>query len=225
MRPHLRAWSWAFVLALVLSGYSLPEAKAQFYNPFYYFFNPAPQYARPYVPRRAPRVSYRRRVMYVRVAERPRRVRGPVRIRHASLSRASSAPSHVRVRGVSASPAPESFREERKVKLTPPRDLSEDPVAALLKDKTLRQGDVVVMPDGAKVFRGGANAPHRLSDFEDVRRSRLIGEKNRRFIMALPVRSFSPNIQAASTSPSPDRKEDQEQRAAVTGSLPRNAGP
>ena len=34
-----------------------------------------------------------------------------------------------------------------------------------------------MLPDGPKVFKGGRTTPHRLSDFEDVRRTKLVGEK------------------------------------------------
>jgi hypothetical protein len=57
-------------------------------------------------------------------------------------------------------------------------------VRAILDDDTLRRGDVAVFPDGAKVFTGRAGAPHRLSDFEDVRTSRLVGRTVRRVLIA-----------------------------------------
>jgi hypothetical protein len=41
-----------------------------------------------------------------------------------------------------------------------------DPMAALLNDDTLVSGDVVVTPQGPKVFRGQPQTPHRREDFQ-----------------------------------------------------------
>jgi hypothetical protein len=46
-----------------------------------------------------------------------------------------------------------------------PSEEREDPMGRLLDDDTLRPGDVVSTPEGLKVFRGQAGAPHRLEDF------------------------------------------------------------
>jgi hypothetical protein len=40
-----------------------------------------------------------------------------------------------------------------------------NPVPALLADETLRPGDLVMFPDGLRVFRGQVGGRHRLSDF------------------------------------------------------------
>jgi hypothetical protein len=40
-----------------------------------------------------------------------------------------------------------------------------DPMQPLLDDDTLVKGDIVSTPQGLKVFRGGAGAPHSPSDF------------------------------------------------------------
>ena len=52
----------------------------------------------------------------------------------------------------------EKARDASKTKLVA-RGPAEDPVAGLMNDPTLRRGDIVVLPGGAKVFKGGANAP------------------------------------------------------------------
>ena len=41
----------------------------------------------------------------------------------------------------------------------------ENPLAALLNDRTLRPGDVVVFPDGPRVFKGTPGPTHALVDF------------------------------------------------------------
>ncbi|BAU91230.1 hypothetical protein MPPM_2625 [Methylorubrum populi] len=70
--------------------------------------------------------------------------------------------------------------------------IAANPTAALLRDETLRPGDIVVMPSGPKVFmgrsdrgRGAKAARHRMSDFEDVKQSRTINAKTRRQLMAM----------------------------------------
>ncbi|MBB2959655.1 hypothetical protein [Methylobacterium sp. R2-1] len=70
--------------------------------------------------------------------------------------------------------------------------IAANPTAALLRDETLRPGDIVVMPSGPKVFmgredrgRGAKAARHRMSDFEDVKHSRTIDVKTRRKLMAM----------------------------------------
>lgn len=70
--------------------------------------------------------------------------------------------------------------------------IAANPTAALLRDETLRPGDIVVMPSGPKVFtgrddrgRGAKAARHRMSDFEDVKHARTISAKTRRQIMAM----------------------------------------
>jgi hypothetical protein len=47
-----------------------------------------------------------------------------------------------------------------------PSEEREDPMERLLNDDTLRPRDIVSTPEGLKVFRGQAGAPHRLEDFQ-----------------------------------------------------------
>jgi hypothetical protein len=72
--------------------------------------------------------------------------------------------------------------------------IAANPTAALLRDETLRPGDIVVMPGGPKVFlgredrgRGNKAARHRMSDFEDVRSSRSLDSKTRKQLLAMMV--------------------------------------
>jgi hypothetical protein len=41
-----------------------------------------------------------------------------------------------------------------------------DPMAALLDDDTLVEGDIVATPQGLRVFRGPPQTPHRREDFQ-----------------------------------------------------------
>ena len=43
-----------------------------------------------------------------------------------------------------------------------------NPLPELLADNTLRRGDIVVFPDGARVFNGDHGTRHTLADFEPV---------------------------------------------------------
>lgn len=68
--------------------------------------------------------------------------------------------------------------------------IAANPTAALLRDETLRPGDIVVMPGGPRVFMGDGKRSakavrHRMSDFEDVKRSRSIDAKTRRQLLAM----------------------------------------
>ena len=249
--PCLRVTRCALFIGLAgLVSIAQPGiATAQFFDPFSQFFAPqapayapqyapqAPVYAPPVVSRRGPRYSRRSRAERVRVPERapvraardPDRVRHarvPIRIRHASLPD----PAPVRTRRASeAASAQERVRVEGKPKRVPQRPI-QDPVAALLNDATLRRGDVVVLPDGPKVFKGKASTPHRLSDFEDVRRTKLVGAKTRRQLTALPIRSSPSRVETETAERLPDEQDgDQGQKVAdqvtVTGSVPRHVGP
>lgn len=72
--------------------------------------------------------------------------------------------------------------------------IAANPTAAILRDETLRPGDIVVMPTGPKVFmgheergRGAKAARHRMSDFEDVRNARSLDSKTRKQLLAMMV--------------------------------------
>jgi hypothetical protein len=57
--------------------------------------------------------------------------------------------------------------------------------AAFMRDVTLQRGDIVVFPDGPRVFNGTSrNTLHQMSDFEDLRASSLVSERTRQEVMA-----------------------------------------
>jgi hypothetical protein len=105
------------------------------------------------------------------------------------------APVRVKVR-YAALPKPEPVKpralpKERRTERTPPPerqlplDMKAGPVAALLKDETLRPGDIVVLPDGAHVFKGSAGKRHTMRDFEEAGRSRLVDRQTRSRLAAM----------------------------------------
>lgn len=57
--------------------------------------------------------------------------------------------------------------------------------SALMNDPTLRKGDIVVFPDGPRVFNGeGRVSSRQPSDFDDLSTSRLVDEQTRLQVMA-----------------------------------------
>jgi len=78
--------------------------------------------------------------------------------------------------------------EPLKVKITDrqtPIDMSGGPAAALMRDETLRPGDIVILKSGPQVYTGGIEKRHTLRDFEPAQSSRLIGKQTRRQLAAM----------------------------------------
>ena len=73
-----------------------------------------------------------------------------------------------------------------------------DPVSALLADKTLRAGDIVVVEDGPKVFKGdkGGKA-HLWSSFEEGQSSKLLSKSDRKLVASLTKSPSSPGKEPA----------------------------
>lgn len=69
--------------------------------------------------------------------------------------------------------------------------INADPTAAILRDPTLRAGDIVVTADGPKVFTGSSGKQkatgmrHRLRDFADVKDSKIVDKKTRQLLLAM----------------------------------------
>lgn len=68
-----------------------------------------------------------------------------------------------------------------------PLDMSAGPAAALLRDETLRPGDIVVFKTGAQVFSGRTGRRHTMDDFEPVRRSAKVDKKTRKLLAAMTL--------------------------------------
>jgi hypothetical protein len=71
-----------------------------------------------------------------------------------------------------ARPRPKPVAVEQVEIKTPvePKPVGEiaNPVPALLADSTLRPGDMVMFPDGLRVFAGKPGGPHKLADFKPL---------------------------------------------------------
>lgn len=66
-----------------------------------------------------------------------------------------------------------------------PIDMKAGATAALLKDETLRPGDIVVLSSGARVFTGNPDKRHAIRDFEPVQNSRYVSRGTRKVLAGL----------------------------------------
>ncbi len=60
-----------------------------------------------------------------------------------------------------------------------------DSTQALMRDPTLRYGDVVVTDEGVRVFEGGGACPHAISDFRTLAETRDLNLGTRRVLAAI----------------------------------------
>ena len=77
-----------------------------------------------------------------------------------------------------------------------------NPVPELLTDKTLRRGDIVMFPDGPRVFNGHPGSQHTLSDFVPVSRAGNALPPATRKLLA----SLRPGINVAWSPETPNTK-------------------
>lgn len=62
----------------------------------------------------------------------------------------------------------------------------DNPVPALLADSTLRRGDMVMFPDGLRVFAGRPGGQHKLTDFKPVAQAgMLLSRETRKLVKHL----------------------------------------
>lgn len=124
---------------------------------------PAPQQAQP-APSPAPAYapSYSRRY-----TPRLGAARRHFQTRYAAL------PVRIRVKEADVSP--------RQVSI----DMKGGATAALLKDETLRPGDIVVLNSGARVFTGEPDKRHAIRDFEPIQSSRYVSKGTRKVLAGL----------------------------------------
>jgi hypothetical protein len=62
----------------------------------------------------------------------------------------------------------------------------ENPLPKLLTDATLRDGDIVVFPDGVRVFKGRAGDKHKLEDFAPITRAN-VASSTRKLLVAMKI--------------------------------------
>ena len=88
-------------------------------------------------------------------------------------TRYSALPVRIRVKEADISPRQASI------------DMKAGATAALLKDETLRPGDIVVLNTGAKVFAGDPDKRHTVRDFEPAQSSRFVSKGTRKILAGL----------------------------------------
>lgn len=121
-------------------------------------------------------------------------------------------------------PRAEFANLERTIDLAKPkqsdtqRALASKAVDLVLRDATLRPGDVVMFPDGPKVFTGSSER-HSRADFQDVARSNALSKDVRKAVLALTRPSVNPASEArrrvADKDPAALRGEAQQASADV----------
>lgn len=79
-------------------------------------------------------------------------------------------------------PKPVAVEQPEIRKPVEPRPVGEidNPVPALLADNTLQPGDMVMFPDGLRVFTGRRGGPHKLSDFKPLAKAGKFLSRNTR---------------------------------------------
>jgi hypothetical protein len=103
-------------------------------------------------------------------------------IRYAALPKLKSEPLKIRI----------GDRSDRQIQV--PLDMSKGAAAALLKDPTLRPGDIVVLKDGTRVFTGQPDKLHSVKDFESIGRSEFVDRRTRALLsaMVVPIGAMTP---------------------------------
>lgn len=69
--------------------------------------------------------------------------------------------------------------------LQTPLDMKQGAAAALMKDETLRPGDIVVLSTGARVFIGSPDKRHTMAEFEPVQRSPHVDKATRKLLAGM----------------------------------------
>jgi len=79
----------------------------------------------------------------------------------------------------------------------PPGEIA-NPVPALLADSTLRPGDMVMFPDGLRVFTGKPGSSHKLTDFKPLAQAgRHLSRATRKLVAhLLPAENIAWNTDA-----------------------------
>ena len=95
----------------------------------------------------------------------------------------------------------------------------ENPLARVLRDPTLRPGDVVVFPNGPRVFKGEPGVRHAVHDFVPVSASRDIPQASRKTLLAMPVAENSAWSSATSAAKVKDKVAGLPRDVETTGSI------
>jgi hypothetical protein len=128
-------------------------------------------------------------------SQRPERAVAPTRpMPEIALPRFGVQAPRARLAKPRAVSRPREEREEREEAAKPvmpvaARPIGEvsNPVPALLADKTLRPGDIVVFPDGPRIFKGQPGGRHALADFVKIASAKGLPQPARKIVSAMLV--------------------------------------
>ena len=122
-------------------------------------------------------------------------------------------------------PKPVAVEQPEVRKPIEPRPMGEidNPVPALLADSTLRRGDIVMFPDGLRVFAGRPGGPHKLTDFKPVAQAgKLLSRETRKLVKhLLPAENIAWSTDAVRSGGKLAVNTDD---VATTGSVNRSKG-
>ncbi|MBA1156021.1 hypothetical protein [Microvirga mediterraneensis] len=101
-------------------------------------------------------------------------------------------------------PKPVVLEQPENKKPVEPKPIGEiaNPVPALLADSTLRPGDMVMFPDGLRVFTGRPGGPHKLTDFKPLAQAGKHLSRETRKLVAhlLPAENVAWNTDSVKSS-------------------------
>lgn len=101
-------------------------------------------------------------------------------------------------------PKPIAVEQPEVKKPIEPKPVGEiaNPVPALLADSTLRPGDMVMFPDGLRVFTGTPGASHKLTDFKPLAQAgKHLSRATRKLVShLLPAENLAWNTDAVRSS-------------------------
>jgi len=91
---------------------------------------------------------------------------------------------------------PQTVREKRelrkietakpvRVERPKPADIPANPHLALMTDPTLVPGDIVIFPDGPRVFQGEPSKRHAATDFVPFGEAKRLSKADRKYLTAL----------------------------------------
>jgi hypothetical protein len=123
---------------------------------------------------------------------------------------------------------PQTVREKReqkkietakpfRVETPTPADIPANPHLALMADPTLVPGDIVIFPDGPRVFQGKPSKRHAASDFVPFGEAKGLSKADRKYLTALRT-----GVNDAWAEDAPDTKMARNTDVETTGSVSKN---
>jgi hypothetical protein len=94
-----------------------------------------------------------------------------------------------------------------------------NPLPVLLADETLRPGDIVVFPDGIRVFKGKRGSRHQLGDFVRPSETKRLAASDRKLLARIVV---GQNFAWSFDTGQPSRVAEKTREIGETGSTQRS---